>query len=187
MAQILELNEVLRDFISRLETLNVSYMLTGSLAMAFYAQPRMTADIDVVIELNSSKADEFINSLEPDYYIPHGSMRSAISRNTMFNVLHEKMLVKVDCVLRKTDEFHSSAFNRRIKVDFAGFDVWIISHEDLILSKLNWAKKTDSEMQLRDVENLLRSNIDINYLNVWSYNLEVDATLKNILENLSKE
>jgi hypothetical protein len=161
-------------------------MLTGSMAMAYYAQPRMTADIDIVVELDLSKANEIIKFFEPEYYIPHGSMRSAISRNTMFNLLHEKTLVKVDCVLRKNDEFQINAFNRRKKVDFADFDLWIISHEDLILSKLNWAKKTNSEMQLRDVANLLRNKVDMNYLNTWSEMLEVDNKLNEILEKLNK-
>jgi hypothetical protein len=186
MSEVFEQNEVLLDFTKRLEKLDISYMLTGSMAMAYYAQPRMTADIDIVVELDLSKADEIIKNFSPDYYIPHGSMRSAILRKTMFNLLHEKTLVKVDCVLRKNDEFQINAFNRRKKVDFADFDLWIISHEDLILSKLNWAKKTNSEMQLRDVANLLRSAVDLNYLKNWSKKLEVDEKLNEILEELNK-
>lgn len=58
--------------------------------MAFYAVPRMTADIDIVVELKRSQTDLIIKNFEPVYYIPHGSMRSAVSRNTMFNMLHEK-------------------------------------------------------------------------------------------------
>jgi len=187
MIPVLEQMEVLQDFTKRLEQLNIAYMLTGSMAMVHYAMPRMTADIDIVIELNSSRADEIIGHFEPEYYIPHSSMRSAISRKTMFNMLHEKTLVKVDCVLRKTDDFQTTAFNRRRKVDFAGFDLWIISHEDLILSKLIWAKKTDSEMQLRDVTNLLRSVVDTEYLEKWSGKLEVDEALAEILKKLDDE
>lgn len=187
MSEIFELNEVLRDFTVRLENLDISYMLTGSLAMAYYAQPRMTADIDIIVEIDMTKADEFIKNFESDYYIPHGSMRSAISRNSMFNVLHEETLVKIDCVLRKVDEFQVKAFNRRKNVDFAGFNLWIISHEDLILSKLSWAKKTDSEMQLRDATNLLRGEIDLIYLRTWARKLAVDSRLNDILDALGKK
>jgi len=38
-----------------------------------------------------------------------------------------------------------------------GFEAWIVSREDLILSKLAWAKDSGSEMQLRDVRALLRA------------------------------
>jgi hypothetical protein len=187
MSVILEQQEVLRDFTRRLESLNISYMLTGSMAMAFYAQPRMTADIDIVVGMNSDQTDQIIKTFEPDYYIPHGSMRSAIARSAMFNMLHQQTLVKVDCALRKTNEFELNAFSRRQKVDFGGFAVWIISHEDLILSKLYWAKETKSEMQLRDVANLLRSRVDLDYLKHWSPRLGVEETLNGLFEKLADE
>jgi hypothetical protein len=44
---------VLRDFTERLEKLGINYMLTGSMAMVNYAIMRMTADIDIVLELDS--------------------------------------------------------------------------------------------------------------------------------------
>jgi hypothetical protein len=181
---VAEQNEVLRDFTERLDQLGIPYMLTGSVAMMYYVIPRMTADIDIIIELKRDISTEIILKFEPDYYIPHGSMRSAIERNTMFNMLHEKTLVKVDCVLKKKDEFQLQSFERRKKVDFAGFDVWIISAEDLILSKLNWAKTTGSEMQLRDVANLLRSAVDLGYVKMWAVKLEIDKTLNGILESI---
>lgn len=187
MSVILEQREVLRDFVERLAALKIPYMLTGSMAMAYYAQPRMTADIDIVVELNAGHADRLIKAFEPEYYIPHGSMRSAISRNSMFNILHEKTLVKVDCVLRKPDAFHKNAFARRAEVDFGGFEIWIARHEDLILSKLNWAKKTGSEMQLRDAANLLRGAVDMDYLKTWATELAVDETLNELLRKLSDE
>ncbi|MCA1638320.1 MAG: hypothetical protein LC768_08305 [Acidobacteria bacterium] len=187
MFPIPEQNEVLLDFTNRLERLGIAYMLTGSMAMAHYAQPRMTADLDVVIELNLSETDEIIKNFEPEYYIPHGSMRLAVAKKKMFNMLHEKTLVKVDCILRKQDEYQINAFNRRRRVNFADFDLWIISHEDLILSKLSWAKKTDSEMQLRDATNLLRGKIDLEYIKFWSNKLKVDKTLTEILERLNDE
>jgi hypothetical protein len=36
----------LRDVCARLQSAGVAYMLTGSLALSFYARPRMTRDID---------------------------------------------------------------------------------------------------------------------------------------------
>jgi hypothetical protein len=41
------------------------------------------------------------------------------------------------------------------------FETWIVSCEDLVLSKLVWAKDSKSEMQLRDVRNLLSSDGDM--------------------------
>ena len=83
-----------------------------------------------------------------------------LTEGLWFNLLHQTTLVKIDCIIRKDDEFQREAFSHRRKVNFSGFDVWTISRDDLILSKLNWAKKTRSEMQMRDVAGIIRNGYD---------------------------
>lgn len=80
---------VLHDITARFESLRISYMLTGSMALFHYAIYRMTADIDIVVELTPRHSQLLIDSLEPEYYIPHTSMRRAIDNERMFNVLHQ--------------------------------------------------------------------------------------------------
>lgn len=43
--------EVLKIVSEKLEAAHVPFMLTGSFAMAYYGQPRMTRDIDLVVYL----------------------------------------------------------------------------------------------------------------------------------------
>ena len=42
--------EFMKQIAERLDTAHIRYMLTGSMAMAIYSVPRMTRDIDLVIE-----------------------------------------------------------------------------------------------------------------------------------------
>jgi hypothetical protein len=51
--------DVLRDVSRRLESAGISFMLTGSVAMNYYAQPRMTRDIDLVVSLMKLKPVHF--------------------------------------------------------------------------------------------------------------------------------
>ena len=76
---------------------------------------------------------------------------------------------KVDCVVRKETKYCREEFARRRAVSIAGQQVFIVWPEDLILSKLDWAKESRSQMQLDDVRNLLRSvqGLDTEYLNRW--------------------
>ena len=57
-----------------------------------------------------------------------------------------------------------------------------MSKEDLIISKLVWAKDSRSEIQLGDVRNLLGTGYDAEYLTRWTRELELvnllDACLK---------
>jgi len=177
---------VLRDCTERFERLGIAYMLTGSMAMVNYAIMRMTADIDIVIEAAASDAGKIIAEFEPDYYVPHGRVRDAISRRFMFNLLHQEKLVKVDCVIRKETEFQREAFSNRKKIRFSDFDVWIISREDLILSKLNWARDTHSEMQMRDAANILRNGYDEDYIKHWAAQLGIENLLAETLEKLEE-
>jgi len=73
----------------------------------------------------------------------------------MFNLLHLESVVKVDMIVRKDSEYRRTEFERRRRIELDAFSLWIVSKEDLILSKLAWAKPSGSELQLRDVRNLL--------------------------------
>jgi hypothetical protein len=173
-----EQNNVLKDCSERLDKLGIPYMLTGSMALIHYAMPRNTTDIDIIIELTSNDVENFIKEFEPDYYVPHSRIKDAIYRNRMFNLLNQQTIIKIDCVIRKDDEFNLLAFSRRKQVKYTDyFDVWIINKDDLILSKLNWAKISRSEMQMRDVANLLRNGYDVDYVNKWADKLGVSDML----------
>ncbi|HMS38704.1 MAG TPA: hypothetical protein PKE69_00520 [Pyrinomonadaceae bacterium] len=178
--------DVLKDVTERLDKLEIPYMLSGSMAMISYAMMRMTNDIDIVIEAKIEDAEKIIEEFEPDYYVPQNRVRDAISQKFMFNLLHSTKIVKVDCVLRKDDEFQKLAFSNRKKVTFSDFDVWTISRDDLILSKLNWAKTTKSEMQMRDIASIIRNGYDEEYVNFWAEKLGVKDLLADCIELLGK-
>lgn len=79
--------DVLRDVSRRLESAGISFMLTGSVAMNYYAQPRMTRDIDLVISLNETQTHEFFRLFDMEYYFDRQSVADAISRRRMFNLI----------------------------------------------------------------------------------------------------
>lgn len=158
---------VLHDFIGRIEPLGIKYMLTGSMAMMRYAAFRQTADIDIILEFDSEDKDKFINALGTDYYVPQAAVARAFQTRRIFNVIHIETAFKIDCVPKKSNDFQTSAFNRRAKTDYYGGEIWIISKEDLILSKLWWSKDSDSEMQLTDIRSIMNSGFDKSYAEKW--------------------
>ncbi len=182
-----EQNDVLQDCAERFEKLGIDYMLTGSMALVHYAMPRTTTDIDIVIQLSSEHIEKFIKEFEPDYYVPHNRVRDAIYRRHMFNLLNQQTIIKIDCVILKNDEFNQQAFSRRKRVKYTEkFDVWIIGKEDLIVSKLSWAKTSRSEMQMRDVASMLRNGYDKEYVFFWTENLGIQDILQECLNLLEK-
>jgi hypothetical protein len=170
--------DVLRDVSQRLESAGVAFMLTGSLAMSYYAQPRMTRNIDLVVQLNEAATHTIIRLFEQDYYIDPSAVSRAVARHSMFNLIHNATIIKVNCIVLKPDPYRRQEFGRRRRIAFADFETWIVSREDLILSKLYWAKDTRSEMQMRDPRGLLVAEHDSEYLRHWAAILGVEDLLK---------
>jgi hypothetical protein len=55
-----------------------------------------------------------------------------------------------------------------------------VSREDLILSKLLWARESGSEMQRRDIRLLLDGDLDLDYLERWAKDLGVTGLLEEL-------
>ncbi len=165
--------DVLKDIVERLKSAGFDYMLIGSLAMNYYATPRMTCNIDLVVALRPNDAPRGKRLFADDYYVPEESLETTLAKRGLFNLVHMDSVIKVDIVVRKDAEYRQTEPARRRRVELVGFEVWIVSREDLILSKLVWAKPSHSEFQLRDVENLLSSETDIGYLRSWAARLDV--------------
>ena len=80
-------------------------------------------------------------------------------------------MIKVDCIVRKNSPYRRVEFERRQHITIEDFSTWIVSKEDLIISKLWWAKDSHSELQLRDVRNLAAAAFDKEYIERWTGDL----------------
>jgi hypothetical protein len=174
--------DIVRDISQRFEQVGIAYMLTGSMAMNYYAQPRMTRDIDVVIAIEPEDVHRVAALFHPDYYVSEESIRESIVRESIFNLIHQDSVIKVDCIIRKRSEYRLVEFERRQRISILDFTTFIVSKEDLIISKLFWAKDSHSEIQLGDVKNLLATGYDAAYLQRWTHELGLDNLLKQCLK-----
>ena len=73
------------------------------------------------------------------------------------------------------------AFARWRQINLGDFRTWIVSREDLVLSKLVWAKDSKSEMQLRDIRNLLSAGCEMQYLRSRAHMMGVEELLEELL------
>jgi hypothetical protein len=174
--------EVLKEVTQRLDRAKIAYMVTGSIATNFYTVPRMTRDIDIVVELSEEHLSRFIRLFETDYYLDPETVRDAVKNRGMFNLIQNEYVIKIDFVVRKDSPYRRREFFRRKKLSVDGQDLYLVAAEDLILSKLVWAKDSRSELQLSDVRNLLKSVKRLNrrYLARWAKELGVQSLYREV-------
>jgi hypothetical protein len=173
--------DVLKRVSEGLTAENLSFMLTGSFALAYYATPRMTRDLDFVVALASDNVEALLKNFSTDFYIDADAVQAAVESERLFNMMHLGSGIKVDVIVRKSSEYRLTEFARRQEVTLGPIRTWLVSSEDLILSKLVWSLDSGSELQLRDVRQLLTGSIDVDYLNRWAPVLNVVTLLREMM------
>lgn len=174
--------DVLILVVQRLDKEKIPYMLTGSIATNFYTVPRMTRDIDIIIQIDLKDTDKIFDNFKDDFYIDKEMIIDAIKRKASFNIIHNEKLVKVDFIVKKETEYRKEEFGRRKQVSIAGINTDIVAAEDLIISKLYWARDSHSETQLNDVKNVMADNqdLDYDYLKKWIKKLELQDIYEEV-------
>lgn len=180
----MDLVSLLKLVANKLEKTGIPYMLTGGMAVSYWGLPRTTHDIDIVIEAKKEDKEKIVNLFKRDFYISPEAVEEGIKNRFTFNIIHYKTGLKVDFWLVKKDSFGNSEFKRRLKRKIFNKEIFIISPEDLILSKLLGYKETKSDRRLEDAKSILKiSKADLNYIKNWA---ERQSTIK-ILEKILKE
>src|SRR5215475_15445253 len=111
---------VLKLVAEQLNRADIAYMISGSTAMNYYAQPRLTRDIDIVVALRLEDAERVTNLFAADFYVDIDAVRNAIAQLGMFNIIHYDHVVKVDCIVQKDTPYRQEEFARRIAVEIDG-------------------------------------------------------------------
>ena len=160
--------DIVRDISERLDAADIGYMLTGSMVMNCYGLPCVPRNLDFVVALRPADAELMARLFSPDYDISREAVDRAIAQQTFFNLVHRKSRIQVNCIVCQQNKYRLTEFNRRQLIKFENFKTWIVSKEDLIISKLHWARKSLSPMHLRDVRNLAATGCDTSYIERWT-------------------
>ncbi|WP_205514674.1 DUF6036 family nucleotidyltransferase [Longitalea arenae] len=155
---------------------NIPYMLSGSVAMSIYIIPRATRDFDFIIHLETKNIDRFIQQFKEGYYCDKDAIQDAVKRRSMFNIIDHASGFKADFVVLKDEAFRQEEFSRRRKVDFFDKTIYVVSPEDLLISKLIWIQDFQSAQQMEDIKNLAAiEQLDWSYITSWIKKLNLKS------------
>ena len=178
------LEELFRYVVSGLDSAHIQYMIVGSFASTFHGIARATQDLDIVCELDPDKMKRLRELFQqPDFYLNTTAAEQALQDQGMFNLVHLPTGWKIDFILRKERPFSKREFARRIKGEILGKSVCLATPEDTILAKLEWAKDSLSERQLRDVAEILDiqgRELDSDYIERGIRELQLEAVREKV-------
>jgi len=179
--------ELLIQVAAALDEHGIAYMYTGSIVSSLFGEPRLTHDIDVVVQLAAREAVKLgVSFPPPRYYLDEPeSNEEMIRQGSMFALIDTHTGDKVDFWVLTDSEFDQSRFHRRKSVDLFGRALWVSSPEDIILAKLRWAELSGgSEKQYLDalrVFEVQRAELDTHYCTQWAGKLGVRPLWERLL------
>jgi hypothetical protein len=144
-------------FIDPLERAGIPYAIVGSVASSVYGEPRVTNDVDVVIQISRTDAAKLASAFPADaFYVPPTEVievEVSRSHGGHINVIALESMVKAD--LYPLDSREADWFAGRRSREIAGRLLWFARPEAVIVSKLRFYREGGSEKHLRDIRSML--------------------------------
>jgi len=146
-------------FIQPLNEASIQYMVTGAAGVILYGTPRMTHDLDLVLELSKQQIENIADSFQEDtfYCPPREVLLTEIGRAQRghFNLIHHETGFKADCYLMGSDTLHQWAMMHRNEIDYQGQKIQVAPPEYIIIRKLQYYQEGKSEKHLSDIQSIL--------------------------------
>lgn len=182
----MEAEDLLRHARGVCDRLQLIYFVVGSTATIAYGDPRLTNDIDIVIDLPAEKVDLFCDAFSgEEFYVSRDAVRAAVAKRFQFNVIHSTSGLKIDFIVLSGSEFDRSRSKRRRDLPIlSDGPTWFASPEDVILKKMVYFQEGGSEKHLRDIAGVLKlqgDRLDRDYVAKWAQLLGVEAIWQTIV------
>ena len=167
--------EAMQRFAAACDRAGVEYFLGGSAANAFHGEPRLTNDLDFVVDATPAQVPKLADALGEDFELDVEALERAARLRSSWNIFYLPDFMKIGVFFKRAGAFDESEFGRRQKLQLAPEipAVWVKSAEDSILRKLMWFRQGGgvSERQWRDVLLTIRASaegLDWGYLEHWA-------------------
>jgi hypothetical protein len=181
--------ELLQKIVEVLETLEIPYLVTGSVASMAYGEPRLTNDIDIVADIRPAHISSLVAAFPAEeYYIDEEMIKDAIREIGQFNIIHPGSGLKVDIIIKRDTPFDQSRFHRTRRIFPGPYPANFASPEDVIIKKMEYYLLGGSEKHLRDITGILKisgESVDRGYVVSWADKMGLLEIWESILEKIN--
>lgn len=149
-------------FTQRLNALGVPYMVSGSVAVIIYGEPRLTHDVVLIVVLDRQHIARLPEVFPPaEFYCPPTeviTVEAAREQRGHFNIIHHETGFKADVYLSGRDPLHAWGLARARRLEMEGQALFVAPPEYVILRKLEYYRDGGSEKHLRDIRSILATS-----------------------------
>jgi len=163
-------NEIVGRVIDTFNQAKIPYMLVGAFSSNAYGIARSTNDIDIVVQLGDYPLEQIVKNLSGEFRLDPQTGFERVTATKRYRLVHQSSRFEVDVFELSDDPHDRKRFEQRIASSFFGRAIYLPRPEDVIITKLRWAKGTGRGKDLEDVENILNvqgKNIDLVYVRQW--------------------
>jgi hypothetical protein len=152
-------------FTRRLNTLGVPYMVSGSVAVIVYGEPRLTHDVDLIVVLDRERIARLPEVFPPaEFYCPPTEViviEATREQRGHFNIIHHETGFKADVYLSGRDPLHAWGLARAKRLEVEGDLLVVAPPEYVILRKLEYFREGGSEKHARDIRSMLATSPEL--------------------------
>jgi hypothetical protein len=177
--------ELIRHAVGTLDALDIPYALVGSWGSGLYGEPRLTREVDIVLDLGPTLIPRSCATFPcEDFDLSEAAVREAVRIRSQFNLIHPASGNKIDCILTRPESWNAGQLSRRRRTELRlgeePFEVDVAAPEDVILGKLPYFSEGGGDLHLRDIAGILRVTGDgvnreeverwaakLGYLEIW--------------------
>jgi hypothetical protein len=179
--------DFVRLYTEPLEKLRLSYMITGATGAILYGHPRLTNDLDLVLELPAAEIPRLHAAFaDDDFYVPPLEVigvEVARRQRGHFNLIHHETGYKADIYTMGADPLHRWALPLRRRMVYAAGEISVAPPEYVILRKLEYFREGGSAKHPSDIKAILQTcadSLDQASLRSWIDRLGLDETWKQV-------
>jgi hypothetical protein len=171
-----------------LEATGVPHVLVGSMSSNVHGFARSSKDMDLVVQTDAAGLERLFAAIADSFNLdPQASFETVTGTQRHILVAKDNKF-KVEVFHLSSDEHDQERFRRRLTVNYPSLyaRVCILTAEDVIVTKLRWARAKDLE-DVKDVIAVQETNaLDWDYIHRWTATHGTRAKLDAIRASIPK-
>lgn len=157
----MKIDEIVRRVIDSLDSVNVPYVLVGSLASNLYGVARSTLDADVVVQTQPGQLTELVKSLGPQFE-REPQMQFETVTGTCKSLLREREShFEIELFELSADLHDRERFARRQRLTVFDRDTFVLTVEDVLVTKLRWLHIANRPKDRGDIQSVIAVSGDV--------------------------